>query len=125
MKITTFNPLIITRDAESVIRQFEALGFERHHRKEGIGEFAFTDIRMKDANGFCLDIIETGALPIKQDWAAVRMNVDDFFGAYSLLLSRGFRNIYVDHTAETGSPRSALMIAPSGYSIYLVQHIKN
>lgn len=50
------------------------------------------------------------------------MNVDDFFGAYGMLLARGFRNVYVDHTAETGSSRSALMIAPSGHSIYLVQH---
>ena len=79
---------------------------------------------MKDANGFYLDIMQTDALPLRQDWTAVRMNVDDFFGAYSLLLSRGFRHVYVDHTAETGSSRSALMIAPSGFSIYLVQHIR-
>ena len=124
MKITTFNPLIITRDAEPIVRRFEELGFKRHHRKEGIGEFAFTDIRMKDANGFYLDIMQTDALPLKQDWTAVRMNVDDFFGAYSILLSRGFKNASVDRTAETASSRSALMIAPSGFSVYLVQHIR-
>lgn len=33
MKITSFNPLIVTRDAENVIRLFEELGFERRHRK--------------------------------------------------------------------------------------------
>lgn len=124
MNITAFNPLIITRDAESVVQRFEELGFKRHHRKDGIGEFAFTDIRMKDANGFYLDIVQTDALPLKQDWTAVRVNVDDFFKAYSILLSRGFRNVYVDRMAETGSSRSALMIAPSGFSIYLVQHIR-
>ncbi len=79
MKITTFNPLIITRDAEPVIQRFEELGFERHHRKESIGECVFTGIRMKDANGFYLDIMQTDTLPLKQDWMAVRMNVDDFF----------------------------------------------
>ena len=29
MKITSFNPLIITRDPESAIKLFEELGFER------------------------------------------------------------------------------------------------
>ena len=31
MKITTFNPLILTKDSESVIKLFEALGFEKRH----------------------------------------------------------------------------------------------
>lgn len=29
MKITSFNPLIVTNDAESVVKLFEALGFEK------------------------------------------------------------------------------------------------
>lgn len=65
-------------------------------------------------HGFYVDIMQTDALPIRQDWTAVRMNVDDFFSAYSVLLSRGFRNAYVDRTAETASSRSTLMLAPSG-----------
>ena len=56
MKITTFNPLIITKDPEYAIKVFEALGFKRHHTKEGIGINNVTDVRMKDANGFHLDI---------------------------------------------------------------------
>lgn len=32
MKITSFNPLIVTKDAEVTIALFEALGFERPHR---------------------------------------------------------------------------------------------
>ena len=32
MKITSFNPLIVTKDAEAAIALFEALGFERPHR---------------------------------------------------------------------------------------------
>lgn len=31
MKITSFNPLIVTRDVEAVAGLFEALGFEKHH----------------------------------------------------------------------------------------------
>ena len=52
MKITTFNPQIITKDAEAVAKLFEALGFERRHNPQEIGELDVTGIRMKDANGF-------------------------------------------------------------------------
>ena len=38
MKITTFNPQIITKDAEAVAKLFEELGFERRHNPKGIGE---------------------------------------------------------------------------------------
>ena len=31
MKITSFNPLIATKDAEPIISLFEALGFEKRH----------------------------------------------------------------------------------------------
>ena len=68
MKITTYNPQIITRDAEPIVRLFEALGFEKHHNPKGIGELNVEGIRMKDANGFYLDIMQTDALPLKQDW---------------------------------------------------------
>jgi len=33
MKITTFNPSIITKEAEPVIKLFEELGFEQTHNK--------------------------------------------------------------------------------------------
>ncbi len=45
MKITSFNPLIITKDAASVIELFEALGFEKRHTKTGIHG---KDIRLWD-----------------------------------------------------------------------------
>lgn len=31
MKITSFNPLILTKDADSKIRLFEEMGFEKRH----------------------------------------------------------------------------------------------
>ena len=64
MKITTFNPQIITKDAEAVVRLFEALGFERRHTKEDIGDLSVTGIRMKDVNGFYLDISQSDHLPV-------------------------------------------------------------
>lgn len=123
MKITTFNPQIITKNAEPVIQLFEALGFEKRHNPKGIGELDVTGIRMKDANGFYVDISQADALPV-DCLTAIRMNVDDFDEAYQLMLSRGFKNYYGDRTIDTGSARSTVMVSPSGIAINLIQHIK-
>ena len=124
MKITTFNPQMITKNAEPIVQLFEALGFERRHDKAGIGELNVEGIRMKDANGFYLDISQPETSPLQQDLTTIRMNVDDFDEAYNLLLARGFRNFYGDDTANTPSSRSAIMISPSGFCINLVKHIR-
>jgi len=123
MKITTFNPQIITKNAEALVKLFEDLGFEKRHQQEGIGEMDVTGIRMKDSNGFHLDISQPDALPSGPDLVAVRMNVDNFDEAYQLLISHGFRNFYGDHIASTRTGKSAIMISPTGFAINLVQHI--
>ena len=124
MKITTFNPQIITKDAEALVKLFEQLGFEKRHQQEGIGEFDVKGIRLKDANGFNLDISQPDTLPTGHDLMAVRMNVDDFDEAYQLLVKNGFKNYYGDSTASTRTGKSAIMISPTGFVINLVQHIK-
>ena len=123
MKITTFNPQIITKDAEAVAKLFEELGFERRHNPKGIGELDVTGIRMKDSGSFYLDISQPN-MQMPQDLAAIRMNVDNFAEAYELLTAHGFKNFYGDHTVGTKSSESAIMISPSGFVINLVQHIK-
>ena len=123
MKITTFNPQIITKDAESVAALFEELGFERRHDQKGIGEFGVRDIRMKDANGFYLDISQPAGYE-RPDATGIRMNVRDFDEAYDLLVSRGFKNVYGDDTVKTKSSKSAFLIAPSGFGINLVEHLR-
>ena len=123
MKITTFNPQIITKDAAPIVQLFEELGFEKRHDQEGIGELNVEGIRMKDANGFYVDVSQPDA-PLQRDVAAIRMNVDDFDEGYQLLLSKGFRNYYGDRIVETPTSKSALMIAPSGFSINLIHHIR-
>ena len=123
MKITSFNPQILVKDADSVIKLFEELGFEKRHDQEGIGEMNVEGIRMKDERGFYVDIsIPNVDLP--RDMVAIRMNVDNFDEAYELLCSRGFKNFYGDKTVDTESSKSAMMISPSGFGINLIQHIK-
>ncbi|MBR4255781.1 MAG: hypothetical protein IKQ18_01355, partial [Clostridia bacterium] len=68
MKITSFNPLIVTKDAQSAVKLFEELGFEKRHIKEQISLNNATDVRMKDKNGFHVDVTQgTG------EWTMIRM----------------------------------------------------
>ena len=125
MKITTFNPFIVTSQVDDTIKLFETLGFERRHTKEGI-EIADRDdsvIRMKDANGYYLDILKSN-VEDPRDTVGIRMNVDDFNETYRILLQRGFKNAYGDEIVKTESSKAAMMISPSGFNISIIQHIK-
>ncbi len=123
MKITTFNPQIITNNAEPIVELFQELGFVRRHNPEGIGDLNVEGIRMKDTNGFYLDI-SMPQLQLPQDVTVIRINVDNFDEAYQMLTERGFKNFYGDKIVEMKSTKSALMISPSGFAINLIQHIK-
>ena len=125
MKITSFDPLVATSQPESVIAQFEALGFEKRHRKEGvtIADIDQTITRLKNPDGFHVDVA-TGQESTR-DLTGIRMNVDDFDAAYELLVSRGFKNAFGDETVNTKSSKSAMMVAPSGFMICIVHHIKD
>ena len=124
MKITTFNPQIVTNNAEPIVKLFEELGFEKRHTKEGIGEMGVTDYRMKDGNGFNVDG-SLAPLQLPQDLVTIRMNVDDFDAAYKLLEDHGFKNAFGDdRIADTPSSRNAVMKSPTGFTITLIQHVK-
>ena len=123
MKITTFNPQIMTNNPEPIMELFQELGFEKRHDKKDIGELKVEGIRMKDANGYALDI-SIPPISLPKDLIAIRVNVDDFDEAYQFFTERGFKNYYGDQTADTKSSRSAVLISESGLGINLVQHIK-
>ena len=123
MKITSFNPLIVTKDAESAITLFEKLGFERRHTKEGISENNVTDVRMKDANGFYVDVSHGNG-----EWTMIRMNVDNLEEAIAFFEACGFhkaRHAVANKTIDTGSSRFNIMVSPSGFIFAVSQHIKD
>ncbi len=123
MQITTFNPMILTKNADEVIKLFEELGFERRHKVDNIDNKDISSVRMKDANGFHVDVARVESM--EQDMSTIRMNVRDYDEAYEFLKSRGFKNAGdEDHTVESDFARSCLMISPSGFSIQLTQHIR-
>ncbi|MBR0228811.1 MAG: hypothetical protein IJQ62_10725 [Clostridia bacterium] len=123
MKITSFNPLIATKEADTVTALFEELGFEKRHRSEGTNDNSdFLTTRMKDGNGFYVDVSQSDRVP--RDMTAIRMNVDDFEGTIELLTAHGFVNANGGRVTDLGSSKSVFMMAPSGFCISVVKHIK-
>ena len=124
MKITAFNPLILTKDAEATIALYEALGFERRHTKSGI-EGNVTSVTMRytgdDGKVFNIDITEA---PVPQDVTTIRMSVRGFDEANQLLEERGFKNAQGDKITETGTSKATMMVSPSGVPISLTEHIR-
>ena len=124
MQITTFNPMILSKNADEIIKLFEELGFERRHKVDNIDDKDISSVRMKDASGFYVDVVRVESM--ERDMTTMRMNVRDFDEAYEFLKTHGFKNARgEDHAVESKSARSCLMISPSGSSIQLTQHIRN
>lgn len=121
MKITSFNPLIVTTNQEECQKLFEELGFEKRHNKvSGVSEDIST-VRMKDSNGFHVDISKV--VKLDRDMTIIRMNVDDLDEAYALLTAHGFKAVNGSNSL-TRSSKSVLMASPSGFAIDIVKHIK-
>ena len=55
----------------------------------------------------------------------IRMNVDNFAEAYDILTAHGFKNTRGDGTIDTKSSKAATMVSPSGFTISLIEHIKD
>ena len=123
MKITSFNPLIVTKDAENVIKLFEALGFEKRHSLDAkTGDTEFTSVRLKNAEGFYVDV---ASIPVPQDMTLIRINVDDFDEAFKFFTERGFTSTKGGVAVETKTNKSAMLKSPSGFAFDLCQHIKD
>lgn len=124
MKITTFNPLIVSQNADEIISLFEELGFEKRHTPFiETGGRKVTRTRMKDGNGFHVDISKVETLP--RDMTAIRMNVDNFREAYDLLSAHGFKKAPGIEEVDLETARALLMISPSGFAIEVIEHIKD
>ena len=94
MEITNFGPLIMTNDSESIQQLFEELGSTKRHEKKHVTENKDGGFRMKDE-------------------------------AIGILESHGFKNMSGDgKVIDTGSSKTAIMIAPSGFAINVVYHIR-
>ena len=123
MKITTFNPLIVSQNADEIISLFEELGFEKRHTPTvDTGERKVIRTRMKDGNGFHVDISKLETIP--RDMTAIRMNVDNFREAYDLLTAHGFKKAPGIEEVDLETAKALLMVSPSGFAIEVIEHIK-
>ena len=120
MKITGFNPSILTSKPDDLIHLFEDLGFEKSHSDNAEEGIVKGSARMKYAD-FRLDITTTERFP--QDKTLIRMNVGDIEEAYNLLLDHGFYNAMGDGVIiEAEHFRGAHLVSPSGFEIMVMQH---
>jgi hypothetical protein len=119
MKITTFNPLIVSTDPEPIIQLFEELGFERHHTKKQIGDHKVTDVRMKDPNGFYVDVAQGDG-----NWTIIRINVDNFDEGYNFFVGKGFTEVEGFGIRTTDSSKYAILASPTGVLVDVIEHIK-
>ena len=124
MTITSFNPMIVTKDAEATIALFEALGFERRHMKTGINDKDITSVRMRYTGDGKVFHVDVASAPVERDITTIRMNVRDFDEAYKLLEEKGFKNAQGGRITNTGSSKSTMMISPSGFPINITEHIR-
>ncbi len=117
--------MIVTSNADSVIALFEALGFERRHKKTGINDKDIESVRMRytneDGKVFHVDI---ASAPVPRDIASIRMNVSDFDEAFNMLQEKGFINAQGDKVTNTASSKATMMASPTGYTINLIEHIR-
>jgi hypothetical protein len=121
MKITAFNPLILSPNPEEVIEVLESLGFTHAHTKSGINDHV-TAVDLKYGEDFRVDV--AGITKFDRDMTVIRMNVRDIDEAYDFLISKVFKNAQGDKITETGSSKDTLMISPTGFAISLSEHIR-
>ena len=139
MKITTFDPVIISREADGIIRLYEELGFARAHTRildpdspssmdfyRDLGydidpSDSISIAIMKDADGHKVEVADAKDIP--QDMVHIRMNVDDFEAAYDTLVAHGFTNTRGDAQLEAKKAKGAMMVSPSGFRILIIKHI--
>ena len=121
MKITGFNPMIVSNNTEGIIQLFEEMGFAKRHDVSGQTESDYRDVIMEDENENRVDIAQ---VETEKDLILLRMNVDDFQEAYDFLIQKGFVNTRGDGTVGTETSKAATMVSPSGFMISLIQHIK-
>ena len=122
MKITAFNPMILTKNAEETIAIFEALGFEKRHTKTGINDKDISAIDMKNPDGFRISIVKAEMIP--QDFVSIRMNVRYLDETIKTLEEKGFKNAQGAKITDTGSSKATMMVSPSGFSISVAEHIR-
>ena len=70
-------------------------------------------------------IVYTTILHLPNDLTVIRINVDDFDEAMKFFADKGFFNPLGSRTIDGGSSKDAILLAPSGFGIGLIQHIKD
>ncbi len=123
MKITSFNPFIMTANADELVSLYEDLGFKTaHHSVNMVNNKEINNYTMRDDEGHQVDISDMPG--ISHDMVSIRVNVRDFKEAYNFFMERGFKNIDTDNILNTGSAHIATLLSPSRFLISIAEHIR-
>ncbi len=121
MKITGVNPLILTKNPEELVKQYEKLGFKVSHESKGLSAPDKTDLILSDDENHRIDIAEG---TVETDLHMIRMNVSDFDEALELLKSLGYVSTSGESFIESATSKSVIMKGPTGSYINIVKHTK-
>lgn len=121
MKITSFNPSIVSTDPEKTIETFKSLGFEqKHHNSEASSKGNSATI-LESPEGYRIGIYSTEISP--RSFAAIHMNVDNIDEAVAHFEKLGFVNRRPNGEGNR-SARATMLFAPEGYAIEISEHIR-
>lgn len=121
MKIKKFVPVVFTNDASGLVAQFEALGFEKKHVKDGSDTTTAISYVMQDAEGHGFHAVQAPGFP--QTFAGISLMVDDFNEAVEEFTKLGYTNIQKG-SSDTGSSVATVLRSPEGLFVSVSQHNK-
>ncbi len=120
MKITSFYPAVITKNADDNIFLMEQLGFLVAHKQEDVIEDGSTEYVLEHQDGFRMGIICSDSA--KTDIQITRINVDDIEEAKEFYSDMGFSAL--GELKNNEFSKSQLMKSPGGLVVMITEHIK-
>lgn len=123
MKVSTIKPLILTTNAEKLIKVYSALGFKKKHVKDDIEILNSTTncTILVDDNDNRIYISQADNIP--KEMTVIHINVDNFDEAYEHFKSEGYYDAKPQITRSATSI-SQLMFCKTGTGVIICQHIK-
>lgn len=121
MIIKTCTPIVFTNDASGLNAQFNALGFEVKHVKDGSNTTTAVSTVLADAAGHVINTVQAPGFP--QTFAGISMMVDNFAEAVEEFTKLGYTNIQ-PAGSDTGSSIATVLRSPEGLFISVAQHTK-
>ena len=120
MKVTGFFPVILCKDLEAGLKEYEAMGFERKHTTDNYAMKSY----VMDVNGNRVEIFtsELDVFDVPDGYYAMRINVRDFEEAVEFLGTKGYKLFMGPWENEVA--RVGILSDDEGRKIFLYRHYR-